>query len=174
MQLGEVVTLALEVSHQQVGQFHHVALADGEVQLHALGANVLQQSVQIGGIQLLGFQVEGEGVDALVQHVKSLGIGFLGIGCVNFLAHQPAVVVFLVASQVGEFAGQGIGSLQSLQVFPAVKGLYFKAFVGFPNEFLLKVRAFQVDGNFLHPRIGRDGRKVREEFFIDICHSLSI
>ena len=174
VQLRQVVALLLEVSHQQFGKFHHVSLTSREVQFHAVRTNILQQGFDIFRAQFFRLHMERERIHPLVQDIQCLGIGFLGRFHLDFLTNQPFVVVLLRSSEVRELTGKRIGGLQALQVFHTVERFHFKSFVCLPNEFLLKVRSLQVGGHLLHPLFGGNRRKVREEFFFTVCHSLFI
>ena len=90
----------------------------------------------------------------------------------DFLTNKPFIVVFLGTSEIRKLAGKSICCLQTFQVLHTVERFHLKSFVCPPNELLLEIRPFQVCGNFLHPLLSGNGRKVGEEFFFTVCHSL--
>ena len=172
MQLVQVISLLLEIFYQQIGQINNMPLASGKVQLDTFCTNTFKQHFQISGIQFLGLYMERQRINSFVQDIQGLGISFLHIVYSDFLTYQPLIVVFLVTSQIREFTRKCIRCLKSFKVFLTVERFHFKSFVCLPNEFLLKISPLKVCCYFFHPLLSGNRRKVREEFFFTVCHSL--
>ena len=147
-------------------------LAGREIQLDTFRADIFQQSFNILCVQFLGLYMEREWIYTFIQNIQRLGIGLFGAFHFDFLTHKPFIVVFLGTSEIRKLAGKGICRLQTFQVLHTVERFHLKSFVCLPNELLLEIRPFQVCGNFLHPLLSGNGRKVGEEFFFTVCHSL--
>ena len=155
-----VVALLVEISGQQLGQFQCVSLAGAEVQFHCVGLDAFEQGGDEVRAELLAGHFEAQRSDAFVQQVECLGVGLAGICRINVLAHVPAVVVFLVASQVGKLAGQGVGLRHAFEIFAAVKRFHVEPFVGPPHHFLLIVRSLQIHLDFVHPFLAGKSSKT--------------
>ena len=111
LQLCQRTGVLLEVSHQHLGQFHAVTLTRREVQLHILRHDTVEQGSNKLLADAVAGDLEAQRINALVQDVKSLGIGSLGICGINVLTHEPKVVVFLVAANERELSWQRIHCL---------------------------------------------------------------
>ena len=166
-----VVALLVVVSDKDVGQFEHVALAGAEAHLDDVAANAVKQRLDELGAHLVTGNAETEGVDAFVEDVQRLGVGFLGICDNDVLANVPLIVVLLVAAHEGELARKGVDGGQLVHVFLQIERLHGETFVGSPNHFLLVVSALEIDLNLVAPFLAGGGGEVREEFFFTICHS---
>ena len=106
LQISQRIVLLLEIVHQNLSQFHTMALASLEVQLHILGQDAFQQCSHEFLADVLSRNLESQRVDAFVQNVEGLGIGNLGIIHLNVLTHEPEIVVFLVSTHEGELSWQ--------------------------------------------------------------------
>ncbi len=93
-----------------------------------------------------------ERINTLVEDIERLGIGGLAVGGVDGLADIP-YIAGLGAAHVWEFARFGVG-IQPAEVFFAIERLNFETFVCLPNEFFLKIGAFQIDRDGLQPFFG--------------------
>ena len=96
-------------------------------------------------------EAETDGVDAFVQDIQRLSVGFLGVGNNDVLANIPYVVVLLVAANEGELARKGVDGGQLVHVFLQVERLHGETFVGSPDHFLLVVSALEVYLNLVAP-----------------------
>ena len=83
-----------------------MALAGGEVQLHTVAEDAVEQCGDIIFRHLVARDAEAERCDALVQDIEGLLVGFLGRSRHDVLAHIPFVVVLLVAADKRIFAGK--------------------------------------------------------------------
>ena len=163
-----VVALFLEIGDEDFGKFERPALTGAEVKLHTLALDAFEQRLDEFGRHAVAAELESERVNALVEHVEGLGIGFLCIGHLDVLADIPLVVVFLVAADERKLAWQSIRSLQFQHVFPAIERLHVETFVSPPYKLLVEVGAFQVNLNFVEPLLGRRRGKLGEEFFLNV------
>ena len=144
-----------------------------EVQLNAFCVNTFQQGCNISCTQFVGGDDEAEAVNALVQDVQGLGVGFVGALTLDVLTDVPLVVGGLVAAQVGELAGKGVGVGQLVHVLLAVERFHGETFVGSPNHLLLIVCSLEVNLNLVAPFLAAWGSEIREKFFFAICHSFN-
>ena len=83
---------------------------------------------------------------------------------------MPRVVIGLVATNIGKFAGKGIHRCQIFHILLTVEGFHGETFVGSPYHFLLIIRTLEVHLNLLAPLLGRGSSKIREKLFFVICH----
>ena len=116
-----------------------MALACREVDIDALKADTLKESVDELSAHIAALNVESQGVDTLVEDVESLGIGSLCIVDNDVLTHSPYIVVLLVTTYEWELSRQSVGGGKTLDVLPEIEGLHIEALIGSPNEFFLKV-----------------------------------
>ena len=166
LQFLQVVALLLEIGNQNLSQFDTVALARLEVQFDAFGNNAFEQRLDRLFADHACGKAEAERIDALVEDVQRLGIGSLRIVAHDdVLAHVPQVVVGFVTTDERKFARKGVHRLQVLEVLTAVERLYVEAFVGSPDQPLLKVSAFQVHLDFVEPFLSGRCLKFRKQFF---------
>ena len=166
-----VVALLRVVGYHDVGQLQYVTLTGAEAHLDAVAADAIEESLYERCAHLVARDAEAEGVDALVQDVQCLGVSLLGIVSLDVLTDVPLVVVLLVATDEGEFAGQRIDGSQLVHVLLQIERLHGETFVGSPHHFLLVVSALEVNLNLVAPFLAGRGGEVREEFFFTICHS---
>ena len=81
-------------------------LAGLEVQLHILWQDAFEQRGNCLLADVATGNLEAQGVDALVQDVECLGVGSLGVLCIDVLTHEPQVVVSLVTTYKRELTRQ--------------------------------------------------------------------
>ena len=81
-------------------------LAGLEVQLHILRQDAVEQRGNSLLADVATGNLEAQGVDALVQDVECLGVGSLGVLCIDVLTHEPQVVVSLVTTYKRELTRQ--------------------------------------------------------------------
>ena len=149
-----------------------MTLTGREIEFYTLRTDIIQQSFDILRVEFFRFHMERKRIDSLIQYIQCFGICLLRTFHLNFLTNEPFVIVLFGSSQVGKFSGKRIGCFQSFKVFHPIERFYLESFVCLPNEFLLKISALEVGCHFLHPLFCRYRRKIREEFFFTVCHSL--
>ena len=117
--------------------------------------------------------IKTERSNALSDDVAGNFIGFFGSFGKNLLTDKP-VVVGTGSANVRIFTRKGIGSLKVGYVLGTVYGLNVKAFICSPNQFLVKVGAFQVSFDLGSPLVVGALRKHVEQFFFFFCHDFGI
>ena len=131
--------LALDVSHQELGNLDGAAGAAVDVDLDFLDVNVGEQGVDVGGVDF-ALELEAHGVAAAVDGMAGLGVHFRHTAA-EALADAPVVVVAGAAHE-GELTRVRVRGGKVLDVLKAVEGLHVEALVGAPHEFLIEIRTF--------------------------------
>ena len=104
-----IFSLLLEISGENLSQFKRTALTSLKVHLHNVAANVLQQSLDKLSADEISWNLESQGVNALVQNVKSFCVGSGSVIGKNVLTNIPGVVVLFVTADKRELARQSVG-----------------------------------------------------------------
>ena len=168
-----IISLLFEICYKNLGKFYGMTLAGVEINLYNITENTIKQLLDEISTYRITRDCKRKGVDTLVQDVKSLCVGSLGIRSVNLLTHIPQIVVFLVTTNEWEFVWHGIRSLQFLYILTAVERLHTKAFICLPYQAFLKVCTLEVNLDLVKPLLGGRRRKLGKEFLFVISHNFT-
>ena len=158
----QIVTFCFEIVGQQSDECHCFATAHIKIQFDAVGVNAVEQRSNVLFVELLFVEFETKRIDAFVQNIARLGIGCLGIFCIDVLTNQPHIVS-LDAAHKREYARSGIGGFDSLEVFGTIERHDVKSFICSPNELFVKIGSFEVGFDFSHPLFGADGGEIGQQ-----------
>ena len=119
------------------------------------------------------FDVESQRVDTLCQNIVCLFVSDCYVVYDDFLADEPVIIAFR-PSDIRIFARTWIGGFQIFRIFSTIHRFHIEALIRAPYELFVEVCAFQVCCHFFHPFFRRNRRKLVEQLFFTICHSVFV
>ena len=99
-------------------------------------------------------------INSFHKDCQGLPVCIRVISNLDILSDQPIIIINPCAPKIRKLIRKCIDIHQVFNIFHSIEWFHIKPFVRFPNKFFIKISAFQIGIDFIHPFPGGYRRKL--------------